>query len=308
MKKFTVDIIIPTFRPGEKFNKLMQMIQEQTYPIERILIMNTEASGLLGNVYENLPRVEIYHLTQEEFDHGGTRDRAAMMSDAELMLFMTQDAVPADEFLVERLSEAFHRPEVEAAYARQLPDERCNTIERFTRNFNYPNESSIKSKSDLHIYGIKTFFCSNVCAMYRKAAYEKLGGFEKQTIFNEDMIFAGNLIRHGGSIAYIAEAKVIHSHNYGFIKQLQRNFDLAVSQADHPEIFSMAKSEGEGIRLVMKTGKCLLEAGKPWLIPKLVVESGFKFLGYLLGKHYKRLPKWLIMKLTMSKAYWKSRR
>jgi len=305
MKKFTVDIIIPTYRPGEKFNKLMKMLQKQTYPIERILILNTEASYLSGHEYEKIPKVEIYHLSLEEFDHGGTRDRAAMMSDGDLMLFMTQDAVPADKFLVEKLSAAFYDPDVGAAFARQLPDKQCGTLERYTRSFNYPDKSSVRSKSDLHRYGIKTFFCSNVCAMYRKSAYEKIGGFEKHTIFNEDMIFAGKLIQQGGSIAYAAEAKVIHSHNYGIVKQLKRNFDLAVSQAEHPEIFSMVKSENEGIRLVIQTGKYLCNTGKPWLIPKLVAVSGFKYFGYCLGKHYKRLPKWLIMKLTMNQAYWK---
>ena len=36
------------------------------------------------------------------------------------MLFMTQDAVPADTHLVEYLPKAFDDPLVEAAYARQL--------------------------------------------------------------------------------------------------------------------------------------------------------------------------------------------
>lgn len=305
MKKFTVDIIIPTFRPDEKFHKLLQMIDKQSYPVKRVLIMNTKAPGFDGRNLEKIPKASVYHLTAEEFDHGGTRHRAAILSDSDLMLFMTQDAIPADEFLIERLVTAFQDSEVDAAYARQLPDRNCKTIERYTRSFNYPAKSCVKSKEDLHIYGIKTFFCSNVCAMYRKSAYEMIGGFEQHTIFNEDMIFAGKVIRQGGNIAYVADAKVIHSHNYGFRKQLQRNFDLAVSQAEHPEIFSMAKSESEGIRLVKQTAKHLIQIKKPWLLPKLIADSGFKMLGYCLGKKYKRLPKRLVLRLTMNKAYWK---
>lgn len=41
MKPYTVDVIIPTYKPDEKFDRLMKMLGEQTYPIERILIMNT---------------------------------------------------------------------------------------------------------------------------------------------------------------------------------------------------------------------------------------------------------------------------
>ena len=74
------------------------------------------------------------------------------------------------------------------------------------------------------------------------------GGFPRRTIFNEDMIYAGGLIKNGFAIAYAADARVIHSHNYSGRQQFHRNFDLAVSQAEHPEVFGGLASEGEGIR------------------------------------------------------------
>ena len=65
------------------------------------------------------------------------------------------------------------------------------------------------------------------------------------------------------------------------------------------------RSESEGIRLVKSTAHFLIRRGKPWLVPGLVVKSGFKFLGYRAGKCYRLLPKWLILKLTMNREYWK---
>ena len=140
--------------------------------------------------------------------------------------------------------------------------------------------------------------------MYRRDKYLELGGFEKKTIFNEDMIFAGHVILEGGWIAYQADAKVIHSHNYSCIEQMHRNFDLAVSQAEHPEIFGKVKSESEGIRLVKKTAAWLISKGKPWLIVELFFQSGFKYLGYFLGKRYQKLPMWMVKSLSMNKSYW----
>lgn len=305
MKKYTVNVIIPTYKPGEKFHKLMRMLEKQTYPIGQILIMNTEESYFPNKGYEQRAHVTICHLSAPEFDHGGTRDRAARLLDGDLLCFMTQDAVPADEHLIEQLMLAFQDDQVKAAYARQLPVSGCRTLERYTRSFNYPDHSSVKSKEDLQQYGIKTFFCSNVCAMYRRAAYLQLGGFETHTIFNEDMIFAGKIIQSGGSIAYVSEAKVIHSHNYSNRMQFRRNFDLAVSQADHPEIFSMAKSEQEGMRMVKQTARYLCSIRKPWLVISLILQSGCKLLGYRLGKGYRSLPKCLILRCTMNRGYWK---
>ena len=152
--------------------------------------------------------------------------------------------------------------------------------------------------------GIKTFFCSNVCAMYERGTFLRQGGFVKRTIFNEDMIYAGGLIKSGWEIAYRADARVIHSHNYSGIMQFRRNFDLAVSQAEHPEIFGGIASEQEGIRLVKRTAVHCVKLGKPWLIFSLVFFSGCKYIGYRLGRSYQRLPKWLVLKCTMNKGYW----
>jgi len=111
-------------------------------------------------------------------------------------------------------------------------------------------------------------------------------------------------VEAGYQIAYAADAQVIHSHNYTAMQQLHRNFDLGVSQADHPEVFGHLHSEGEGICLVKKTAKWLVENGHVLLLPQLVMASGSKYAGYWLGKHYKKLPEGLIRSLTMNPAYW----
>ena len=254
---------------------------------------------------KRVDRVKIHRILPEEFDHGGTRNLGAEMSDAEILVYMTQDAMPADQFLIERLLYGFSYENVAAVYARQLPAADCQFIERYTREFNYPKTSRLKSKEDLSKLGIKTYFCSNVCAAYQKDVYERLGGFVRKTIFNEDMILAGRMIQAGWKIYYAAYAKVIHSHNYNCRQQFHRNFDLAVSQADHPEIFEGVPSEGEGIRLVKDTAKYLLKSGRPWLLVSLVCKSGWKYIGYKLGKNYKKLPRWLILKCTMNPRYWR---
>ena len=114
--------------------------------------------------------------------------------------------------------------------------------------------------------------------------YQKIGGFVNRAIFNEDMIYAGTMVQQGYSVAYAADAKVYHSHNYSGKQQFHRNFDLGVSQAEHPEVFEGVPSEGEGIRLVKKSLNYLLRTGHIWLIPQLIWQSGMKYAGYFLGK------------------------
>ncbi len=306
-----IDVIIPVYRPDERLHELLLRLMRQTVRADRILLVNTEQALFDESCLEGTEGVEVVHIRKAEFDHGGTRHMAAMRLDGAFLLFLTQDAVPADDRLIERLHRAFagkgpSGQEVDAAYARQLAAPDCNVIERYTRAFNYGPKSRIKTAEDLPQLGIKTFFCSNVCAMYRRSAYKELGGFVRHTIFNEDMIFAGRLIAQGRAVAYCADAKVVHSHNYSGREQLHRNFDLGVSQAEHPEVFGGVKSESEGIRMVKQTAGYLCRTGKPYLLPKLVWQSGCKFLGYRLGRRYRSLPGWLIRRCTMNPGYWEA--
>lgn len=308
----TVDVIIPTYHPDEKWERQIDGLLRQTHLPRRVLVVNTGAplrqQEKIGERFEEcgIP-AEFINITPEEFDHGGTRHMAAGRCEGDLLLFMTDDAVPEDSFLIENLVKAFDKESVAAAYARQLPDRECRLIERYTRSFNYPDQSRVKTAADLRELGIKTFFCSNVCAMYRRSVYEKLGGFPVSAIFNEDMIFAGRLIQAGYAIAYAADAKVVHSHHYGFRQQLSRNFDLGVSQKQNPQVFGMAKSEGEGIRLVKQTAGYLVKNRRFDQLPALALGSGAKFLGYRLGKCYDRLPRTLVYKLSMNKRYWEKK-
>ena len=96
MKEPIVDILIPTYRPGQEFEELLLGLFRQSYPVRRILVVNTDAS-LWNPEFEDLvPNLYVDHIDQRTFDHGGTRREMAASSDADLLLFMTQDAVPAN--------------------------------------------------------------------------------------------------------------------------------------------------------------------------------------------------------------------
>lgn len=309
MQNPTVDIIIPTYKPQKRLLKVIEFLGKQTYPINRIIIMNTEEkywnTFLYGErILKNSDNISVHHLSKMEFDHGGTRRWGVKKSDADFFICMTDDAMPANEFLVEELLKPLLENKAEFSYARQLPNEDCNVIERFTRSFNYPEESCIKSKDDLERLQIKTYFFSNVCAAYKRDTYDALGGFTDGVIFNEDMYLAAAAVHGGYRIAYCADAKVFHSHNYSNIMQLKRNFDNGVSQAMRPDLFEQISSTGEGKKMVKQTMEYLKEQKKAHLIPKLIVSSGFKYIGFKLGINYKKLPHRFVLKCTLNKEFW----
>lgn len=302
------DIIIPVYKPGKELFALLDRLETQSVPVHEIIIMNTEeqyfhrlTEGM--KFEEKYPNVRVYHVTKREFDHGGTRHQAVQYSKGDVFLCMTQDAMPADRFLVERLTENLNG-NTAAAYARQLPGPDSSEFEKVSRYFNYPETSVTKTAADLEKLGIKTFFCSNVCAAYRRDIYDRLGGFVRPVIFNEDMIYAAGAVMKGYAIVYEAKAQVVHSHNYSNLAQLRRNFDMGVSQADHPEVFGAAASESEGIRLVKETWNYLRRKKRLHCFPRFCLQCCFKYAGYILGKQYRRLPRKWILKITGNREFW----
>ena len=164
------DIIIPTYRPGASLEELLKRLLQQELLPNRVIIMNTEEDLWDADRFEVLfdgspVGLTVQHLSREAFDHGGTRHRGILLSDADVCICMTQDAIPYDRKLTGKLVEAVSSSDrIAAAYARQLPAADCGPVERYTRQFNYPEQSRIKGKEDLEELGIKTYFCSNVCA------------------------------------------------------------------------------------------------------------------------------------------------
>ena len=309
-----IDVIIPTYRPGHKFIELLERLHRQTMRPDHSIVINTGREYYDQLVYgmnlaKEYPELEVHHIEKNAFDHAATRNEAVRSySHADVFIMMTQDAVPSDRYLVERIKKASEDEGVAVAYARQLAGRKASPAEKYTRHFNYPAVSAVRTKQDKEIYGIKTYFCSNVCAAYNRDIFDRIGGFSAPAIFNEDMIFAANAINDGYAVAYAADAKVYHSHDYTGAQQFHRNFDLAVSQAQHPEIFEGVGSEHEGIRFAKDTLKYLCKYGYARYEIPFIWRCMCRYAGYLLGKRYRILPKDMIMKCTMNKTYWENNR
>ena len=300
-----VDAVIPAYKPGHDLRELVEKLLDQTVRLGRIIIINTDREYFDEKEYLIAPAVEVVHITRHEFDHAGTRDMGLRMSDADYVLFMTMDAIPKDNYLVEKLLSGFRRADnIAVSYARQLPKKDCNRIEQITREFNYPAQSRVQTSDDIKELGIKAYFCSDVCAMYDISIYRSLGGFKAPAIFNEDMVYAAGALDAGYAVSYCADALVYHSHNYTGRQYYRRNFDLGVSQADHPEIFERFNVKGTGMQLVRKSTAQICRSGTPADIIRLVYYSGMKYLGFRKGKNYRKLSLKSCLKHTSDKEYW----
>ncbi len=299
-----VDVVIPIYKPSAELKNILKRLLNQTVQVNHIFLLQTIEKGDRLMEEFNSDIISVHPVLKKDFDHGATRHMGMGLSDAEFVLFMTHDAIPANKKLIEKLLISMTDPDVAISYGRQLARKNSDIIEKMTRIYNYPKKSCTKSKSDFEKLGIKTYFCSNVCAMYRKSVYESLGGFVQKTIFNEDMIMAYKVINAGYNIAYCADAKVLHSHSYTCIQQFKRNFDIGVSQMQYHKIFESISSEQEGVGYAGKITMSLVKQGRIYKAVYFILQCMFKLAGYKLGVNYYRLPEKIVLGCTMNKGYW----
>jgi rhamnosyltransferase len=227
-----------------------------------------------------------------------------LLPDADIMVFLTQDALLANPKAIENLVAAFAEEQVGTAYGRQLPHRDAGAIAAHARLFNYPAESQLRGLKDRKRYGLKTVFISNSFAAYRVSALRQVGGFPVNTIMNEDTFVAGKLLLANWQIAYCADAQVFHSHDYRFKDEFKRYFDIGVFHASTPwlqRIFGGAS--GEGLRYVISEISYLIQHA-PWLIPSALLRTGLKWLGFKLGSLHLGLPPAIRTGLSLHRTYW----
>lgn len=304
MTRSKISVVIPVLNGGHIWRRCVEALGQQTGCAFRTLVID---SGSVDGSAELAAEhgFELLRIGKEDFDHGGTRQQAALLlRDSEIIVYLTQDAVLEGSTSLTRILSAFDDARVGTAYGRQLPREGAAPIEAHARLFNYPAESRLKTIDDARQLGVKAAFTSNSFAAYRTEALFGVGGFPEKLILAEDMVVAARMLKAGWAIAYVAEACVRHSHDYSPVQEFKRYFDLGVFHRDHYWILEeFGQPEGEGARFVLSELKYLMKRA-PWAIPSAVVRTAGKYAGYKLGQRYDHLPRSLCRKLSMHRRYW----
>lgn len=283
-----ISVIIPTLNAGKELPCLLAALQKQKRRIDEIIVVDSASLDETVEICKKNSLVKLLQIERKDFDHGKTRDMAFKESIGDIVIFMTQDAIPANSGLIDRLVAPLEEGKAVLSTARQLPKKDASRMEQLVRAFNYPEKSHIRSKNDIQRMGIKTFFCSDVCAAYKREIYFELGGFDYPIKTNEDMFFAAKVINSGYRIAYVADALVYHSHNFTLKEQYKRNYIQGYEIERHIEALNNVSQGGEGMRLVKFVSKELLKKGYIGSFIRFGFDCCARIMGSRAGKNRAR--------------------
>ena len=307
----TIDLIITTYKPGKDFLEMLDILCNQSLPINKIIIMNTEQKYFERIAYEKTflakhNNIEVRHVSKLEFDCGKTRNMGVKLSDADYFLMISQNAMPVGRDFLQTLYAPFEKDsEIGVTYACQLPAEDANIITASEKKFLFPETSHTYSDKDLSTFGPDIYFISNGAALYKRSVFDKLNGFSNHGILNEDILYGAALINAGYKIAYVAEAKVLYSKNRTLEEYEHHYFDLGVSHAKHPEVYAQDKFKENSKILYKATLDALSKVKDRKQIKAYKKIEKAKKKNYKKGRKYRQLPMSVIYKLTGSKEYWK---
>jgi rhamnosyltransferase len=300
-------IAIPT-RNAEHCLPGLLAVLRTTRPAPRRVLFIDSGSNDRSHSLIRQAGFDLHVIDARDFGHGRTRNLAlSLCPDTRYLVYLTQDAVPVGADWLGQLLVPFAREDVAVVYGRQLSRPNATRAERFARNFNYPETDLITTEQDITTRGIKAVFCSNSFAAYDAKRLCAVGGFPEDLPMGEDMAATLRLLRVGYARAYCAAATAIHSHDYSFIQEFRRYFDIGVLLDRDPELQrAQVEASGEGLSILKAELQDAQKEGGLIAAGAVLGRAGLKLTGFQLGRSYRLIPRALCRRLSMHAQYWVS--
>lgn len=277
-----IDIICPLYNAENDIKRLHKsLLKQKDVNINKIRYILTESKDKTEEILQTM-NVEYKKIKKQEFSHSLTRETEAFDSKADILTFITQDVIIEREDWLRNLTKDIETGEVDACYSRQLCNN--NTIEKYTRESNYPDKSEVVSKEDIEKLGLKTFFFSDAASAIKRETFVKLNGYDnKDLVISEDMYIAYKLITNGYKIKYCADSEVIHSHEFTLKQYYNRYKDTGkfFKENNYLNKYKVNQAGGNLAKYILKRAW----QDKNWkVLANYIPNMAVRFIGMKVGK------------------------
>jgi rhamnosyltransferase len=279
-----ISVLIPVKDGGSDLVRCLEAIAAQQVDdqVEIVVVDSGSSDGSPDRAREL--GAEVHEIPAREFVHGATRNLAARLSGGDVLVFTTQDAVPADGQWLARLVRALDGDDVAGAYGRQLAHEDATPPEQFFLDFMYGPEPRVQRLAGIEELSFEQTLFSNVNSAIPRSVWEA-NPFRDDVTMSEDQEWSRRMLLAGHTIVYEPEAAVRHSHAYTLRGAFRRFYDSGASAGrsyvagaeSHAALRRAFRRYAVGeLRWLWRTGR------RRW-IPYTVVYELAKLTGLQLG-------------------------
>ncbi len=283
-------ILIPTKNGDRWIGECLGAIYSQRGAgrVEVVMVDSGSTDGTL-EIARKYP-VRIVEIPAQDFHHARTRNYASTLTAGNYLVFLSQDAIPANYNWLKAMLQNFSDSAVGAVYGRQVPKAGSTQERHDALNTMYGSERVVKDPSTKQSLGYRYYHFSDANAAIRREVWEATRFPEELKVF-EDLGIAKKILDAGWHIVYEPEASVVHSHNHTTVELFKRYFDIGYT------------FERLGIWNERTQNSMMKEAGK--LVRKKLRGNGHgdrsaalggiktdvaKSAGFWLGVHQRYLP------------------
>jgi rhamnosyltransferase len=223
-----ISILIPVKNGGAELTRCLRAIAAQKVDddVEVVVVDSGSTDGSAANAREH--GAIVHEIPPREFVHGATRNLAARLSRGDVLVFTTQDAVPADEHWLALLVAALDGEGVAGAYGRQLPHEDATPPEQFFLDFMYGPAPRVQRLGGIEELSFEQTLFSNVNSAMPRKVWEA-DPFRDDVTMSEDQEWSRRMLLAGHTIVYEPRAAVRHSHAYSLRAAFRRFYDSGAS-------------------------------------------------------------------------------
>jgi rhamnosyltransferase len=223
-----ISILIPVKDGGSDLIRCLQAIaaQQVDNQVEVVVVDSGSSDGSAERAREL--GATVHEIPASDFVHGATRNLAARLSSGDVLVFTTQDAVPATDHWLARLVGALEGDDIAGAYGRQLPHEDATPPEQFFLDFMYGETARIQRLGGIEELSFEQTLFSNVNSAIPRKVWEE-NPFRDDVTMSEDQEWSRRMLLAGHTIVYEPEAAVRHSHSYTLRGAFRRFYDSGAS-------------------------------------------------------------------------------
>jgi rhamnosyltransferase len=293
-------ILIPTKNGALELDACLAAIYTQrgAGPFEVIVIDSGSTDGTL-EIARRYP-VRIEQIPAETFHHARTRNYAASLAKGRILVFLSQDAIPASNTWLAAFLSNFNEPGVGAVYGRQLPKRESGLERRSAFAVMYGGSRIVKMPMDGIDLGHKYYHFSNANSAILKSVWETTRFPEDLRVF-EDVGIAKRILDSRWSIVYEPEAAVYHSHDFPLDVLFKRYFDIGVvyQRLGIWNDRSRASLWRNGLEAFRGKLSLLFKRGAKDGAGSSMVKDIGKYVAIQLGRNERLLPQSLKKKLSL---------
>lgn len=298
-----VSVVIPVLNAAAHLPALLSALlaQKPMAPHEVVLVdsLSTDNTRTIGRSYANVRIVPI-----GRFSHGAARNLGAREAEGDIVVLLTQDALPQNNTWLASLLRPFSDPQVGAVYSRQIPRPDAPPTEQFFLDYHFPADKPARRvKTGDKALALEDVFFSNVSAAVRRSLLLRYP-FDETLIMSEDQQFARDLIAAGYAVVYQPESVVIHSHRYSLKAAFRRYFDSVYSLTVIFPAHGMQTSAAMGWRYLRQELGYMLRY-HPLYFPYYCLYTLAKTGGTVAGHFATRLPRSLLKRLSFHSYHWR---